>query len=428
MSGVTMRHRPSSRLARLAALAFAAVIAFATLWPLPDQPQTNEQLCVICGALGGIDFLSNIVLFLPLGIALGAAGVRVSRALLLGAGFSLGIEILQWQVVAGRDASLGDLVSNTMGAVVGALAVTSHRVLLYPSPRMARRLASAMTVVLVVAASVGAWALRPAPVFWKYWSQWAPTRHGFESFGGELLALTLNDRPIPIGSVIDPTRETATFSEGIFQVDARLVPDSSSPGALLIARAGNPIDEEFELVQRGRDLLFRARRNAARLSLRSPVVALPGAFGGRPVGPVEISAYAGVARIELVAGNAAGVITADSIPLTLGRTWQVIFPLDIRDPSLHGPGAMAFLTVAILPLAYWAGLGVIGSATLVWLGSVALLLLGGLPMLAGIAVGGPWDAAGLTLGSAIGLALARVSAARTSGSGGRRLPTGTLLR
>lgn len=420
---VTTRQRAPSVLSRSAALAFALAIGLATLWPLPNQPQPGERLCIICGTLGGIDFLSNVILFLPFGLALSVAGLRVSRVLVIGAGFSLTIEVLQWHVVAGRDASLGDLTSNTTGAFLGALLATWHRVLLRPSPRVARRLGSATTVLLVLGGAIGAWALRPAPVTLKYWSQWAPIRHGFLPFGGELLALSLDDRPIPIGAVIDPSVEPGSIDDGVFKVEARVLPDTASTGSRLIARAGNPIDEEFELAQRGPDLLFRARRNAARLAVRSPVLILRNAFSGHPGVPVEITARVGMARVELTAVDATGIVASDTIALTLGRAWQSVAPVDIRDASLHGPGAFAVLAVAILPLAYWAGIGVMGSASLVWLGTVALVLLGGVPVLAGIAIGGPWEAAGVLTGSAIGIALARLSAARTSVSAVRRGPS-----
>jgi hypothetical protein len=85
---------------------------------------------------------------------------------------------------------------------------------------------------------------------------------------------------------------------------------------------------------------------------------------------------------------------------------------------------MAVVGLSLLPLAYWAGIGVIGSASLVWLGTVALVLLGGLPVLAGIATGGPWEAGGALAGSLLGIGIGRFSAARTSGSAARRSRSG----
>lgn len=400
-------------------MGFVVVIAAATLWPMPGAPQPAEGLCVICGSLGGIDFLSNIALFVPLGVSLVAAGTRPTTTVILGAAFSLGIEALQWQTIAGRDASLGDLFSNTLGTALGAALMSYRRLLLLPSPRVARRLARGMTVLVIVVGSASAWAMRPAPVVYKYWSQWAPVRHNYHPFQGRLLTLVLDNHPIPLGAEIDPTREDSSFAQGLFEVKAVILPDSMPVGTGLIARAGNPIDEEFELAQRGHDLLFRARRNASRLAIRTPVIVLRNAFVGPPGVVYHVSARTRRAHIDLSSTVDGGATVADSVPLTIGRIWQSLAPIEVRDVRWHGPGATAAMALLLLPLAYWAASGVMLSAATVWLGTVALVLIGGIPVVAGIAPGGAWESLGLVLGATVGIALARFTVARTSASGGR---------
>ena len=49
-----------------------AAVAFATLFPEPGAEQIPES-CLICGAPGTADVLLNLVLFVPLGIALTTA-------------------------------------------------------------------------------------------------------------------------------------------------------------------------------------------------------------------------------------------------------------------------------------------------------------------------------------------------------------------
>ncbi|VXB72833.1 VanZ like family protein [Microbacterium sp. 8M] len=71
-----------------------------------------------------IEFGSNIVLFVPLGILLAILMPR-RRYLVMPIGFvvSLAIESAQGVLLAGRTASLADLIANTAGACIGLFAV-----------------------------------------------------------------------------------------------------------------------------------------------------------------------------------------------------------------------------------------------------------------------------------------------------------------
>lgn len=62
------------------------------------------------------DVVNNLILYMPLGIALG--GSSLLRALLFGLGLSTGAELLQFGYV-GRNPSFVDIANNTMGAVIG---------------------------------------------------------------------------------------------------------------------------------------------------------------------------------------------------------------------------------------------------------------------------------------------------------------------
>ena len=72
----------------------------------------------------GADFLRNIVFYVPLGFSLSAVlyGYALKRrlvvALLIGAGFSLALELLQYYT--GRTCSAHDVVANITGTIMGA--------------------------------------------------------------------------------------------------------------------------------------------------------------------------------------------------------------------------------------------------------------------------------------------------------------------
>lgn len=105
-----------------------------TLYPfqfsLDDMPgeRLSNALFIEIGPDRGLDVLTNVLLFLPFGIAL--AGYlehkRVSRrhaivsVLVTSACVSYVMEVLQ-QLIPGRFSSLTDVASNTFGGVVGAI-------------------------------------------------------------------------------------------------------------------------------------------------------------------------------------------------------------------------------------------------------------------------------------------------------------------
>ena len=66
-----------------------------------------------------IDAVLNVGVFIPLGLLLGAAGIRFSVALLTGLLLSAGIELSQYLAQVGRTADINDVITNTTGTVLG---------------------------------------------------------------------------------------------------------------------------------------------------------------------------------------------------------------------------------------------------------------------------------------------------------------------
>jgi glycopeptide antibiotics resistance protein len=80
----------------------------------------HPSLAYINNLFTAADFVSNLVLYVPLGIAL--SGSSLVRAFLVGLTLSTSAEVLQLSYV-GRIPSFVDIASSTCGAIVG-----------YPSP------------------------------------------------------------------------------------------------------------------------------------------------------------------------------------------------------------------------------------------------------------------------------------------------------
>ena len=81
---------------------------------LPPPGVRNIDWCFTCGSQWGVDFLLNIALFVPLGLALRIAGIGWRTATLAVVGTTLAIEAIQL-LIPGRITSTGDLLSNSIG-------------------------------------------------------------------------------------------------------------------------------------------------------------------------------------------------------------------------------------------------------------------------------------------------------------------------
>jgi glycopeptide antibiotics resistance protein len=114
-------------------LAFLVILG-CTLFPFRFSADTlagrsiADVLLIPVGPDRSLDVVTNMILFLPLGITLAglleqmrAPRSRVLTAALLGGlALSYGMEILQ-QFIPGRFTSLTDVAANTSGAVIGAI-------------------------------------------------------------------------------------------------------------------------------------------------------------------------------------------------------------------------------------------------------------------------------------------------------------------
>lgn len=122
-------------------------LAFAVLWPEHIDKDAGAaysllQRLVPVATYPRVEFVLNIVLFVPMG-ALLAALLRRRRLAVIGLGWavSLTIEIIQGTLLPGRTSSALDVAANTLGAAVGVVAVIA-------AERLARRRDDAPRVAL----------------------------------------------------------------------------------------------------------------------------------------------------------------------------------------------------------------------------------------------------------------------------------------
>lgn len=382
-------------------------IILVTLYPIPDQADAAASTsiwCLVCGELGMVDVTLNIILFVPLGLGLGLLGVSWFRGLLLVGLTTLIIEVLQLGVVAGRDASLSDLVTNTVGGLLGLGLALLWRPVLFPSRKSSLLVAIAGAMAWLAVQGFTAFALQRVLPRSVYYGQWAPELGQFEKFTGAVVSVRLDSIPLPGMRLANSAavRESLLSPESILEVQA-----ISGQPTLDVAPIFSIFDDhqrEIALLgQDGLDLIFRMRTRTAPLGLRSPALRLAHVLPAEPGTGIKLRARYQTGHYHLDADVGGHTLSRD---LALSASWGWTFLL----PFEHAfGGEMPWLTTLwvaglLFPLGYYAGRS--GSLK----GTVALPLFGivlgtGLlliPALAGFAVFQPLEWIAGAIGGTIG--------------------------
>ena len=391
-------------------IAGVAFIALMTLIPDPGgagEAAATPLYCVVCGSLGGVDVLLNVLLFVPFGVGLGLAGFSWKRALLLAGILSFGIELLQMKVIPGRDASLGDILMNSAGGTIGALAGAHWRRLLAPPPREARRLALLFGMALLCTWMVTAWSLAPRlPVSAPWYGQWAPDLGNYQPFLGKVLRVSAGGEPLLPGKAIDQdkTKDLVAASPSM-AFRAVLGPRPSR-----LAPVGAIYDEWQRQVmllgQDRQDLAFRVSLKASGLKLRVPTVNLKAGMAGVPGDTVEAFGALHDGSFELTS-RIGGIVRTRHLPLSASWGWILVMPSD----SVLGEEARGLTALWIIGLlglvSHYGALG--GKAGLAVAPTAAVLLLTAVPAAAGFPAAhwSEWVAA------AMGILLGMVTAMAT---------------
>jgi len=384
------------------------LIAAMTLMPHREEMArvaVTPVTCVICGDLGGVDFFLNILLFVPLGLGLALAGFSWRRALVLAGLTTFSVELLQMKVVPGRDASLGDLIANTLGGGLGALLAAQWRGAVFPSPERARRLALAYALVLGWIWSGTAWALGPAyPQGVRWYGAWAAELDNFDHFPGQPLLITAGGEPLLPGPALNQARlEDAVVARPSLWFEAVL----GGPTQRL-APIGSIVDgvhrDVMLIGQAGEDLVFEVRMRATILKLRNPMASLRNALAGTTGDTVEAEGALRDGAFELRASRE-GRSTSRRLPLSASWGWSLVAPWA---PVLGvGVGVLTAVWVAglLVLLGYWGGMA--GGEARFIAPVTALVLFGAIPWAAGFPAAGWSEWAAALAGMLVGALAAR---------------------
>jgi len=338
----------------LTALAVLAVL-IATLRPQGSALPLGWSTSLLSGQDGFAEVLQNVILFVPLGIALALGNMRALRCIAAGALLSLAVEVAQ-QWIPGRDPSVGDIVFNTLGTAVGVVLVRTASLWLVIPPARAAWL-SLGTAILAATVWLGTgWLLRPQLPHAVALELRAPYLGShLDLYSGQVLAVSGR-----LG-VSEPLRIVATVGTPSGRIAPILdVDDGPEPAGTIVAADRT-------------DLLLRNRSRSMNYGLDRPDLRARGAFAGlAPGDTITITAWTDGER-------PAFCLAVDThrwcrLGYTMGDGWKLIFFPE------HFSAAMLSLLNALWIGGWCLGIGWWGRrhpATAVAVGLVALALLVG---------------------------------------------------
>lgn len=357
--------RVSRRLASLAAALMVVAVLLLTLWPLPEQAyraSLSPVTCLVCGGQGAQDVFQNIIMLLPLGLALGLAGVRPLKAALGAFALALLVEVLQYTVVSGRDASLSDVLTNTTGAALGAALAPHLPTALRPGRRAASRLAGAGIALWAAAWLFGAWAVEGSVGAGSWRGRFPGDLPDAPTLSGEAISASIGAAPLGLVPRSLPVEVEQAFARDSFELDVHVRPGPpvawrENVVTIIDVRedAGDANNNLVLVLNRVRArALLSFRINAATVRLRTPSFNLGTAFDVPPGGDVTlaVSRSRGTLRAAAERGGRSLVTEYRIGPELL---WGVLAP---RTPQPGLPWRLeSFLWAsALLAVAgYWAG-------------------------------------------------------------------------
>jgi hypothetical protein len=409
-------------------IAALALIGLMTLLPSGTYEPT-PAFCIVCGSLGGVDFTLNVILFLPLGLALRWLTGRWTTTVAIAALTTLTVETLQWRFIPGRDASLGDLIANTLGAVLGAwIAATGGRVLHAP-PARARAIAAALGVATSFIFTLSAILLRPIDPIGAQYVQWTPERPNMDLFRGNLVAVQLNGRLLRPREAF-PSQWTYDSMTGAMALRAVVrMPVPPSQRQAIIVRIANEQYEGFMLAQRRDGVVFRSAMSATQLKLRPILIGLEHALATtNPADSVTVLHGTSTSRFISVGREQSSAADAVTLRRTVGLAWAMLLPWDRALNSRWWPANAIWLAALLFPVSFLTmrsrrsqstnGSPLFGQ----WPLGLALVTLVAAPAIVGLSFLGPGEWVGVVTGVAAGVLVERTTARSLSKEGSDVIP------
>jgi hypothetical protein len=330
-----------------------------------------------------VDVVLNLLLFTPFGAGLRLAGWRWRSVVAMAALVSFTVEFLQYTVVAGRDASLRDVVTNTVGAAVAAALVGRWRDAALPSARTAAALFVGWSFVWIGTLAATVWLQDPRGLRGPLRSAWPAQASLDRGFAGRVLEVRVDGRVMtreetPPGRA--DIRRSLERGEATIDLSATSGPPTEDLVFLYYLKVRHtPV---LGLGQYGRDAVLLVPARAQRFRLWPPTLQLRDAFPPDTGIPVTLHGALRDGRLRLSVtwggktrqtgmrlGPAQGWLSVPPMKFVLGRRARLV--------------TAVWLGALVFPLGYWGGsqprwwVGVLGLGAVVTAGLLLLPALTG---------------------------------------------------
>jgi len=379
-----------------------ALIAVATLIPGSSDAANGvvRSWYPALGDYGLADAIANVALFVPLGWALTLAGVRPRQAVAVVLATTITVEFLQYTIVAGRQASVWDVLANAVGGLIGmVLPHLSSRIVRSPPFALGAATVYGVAVVAGIAGGVLLQAVPPPGAL--RWTNQDSHRPAYMRFEG-----TIND--VRMNGTSVPAQAWTEIPAGRVTIDVDLTSGLPSPRLAEIIQFWLPDGRGWAWVdQLGLDLRVHAVSGSDARRLRGHSLwvreAMPSAAGEPVALHLELRRFAH----DVVVRNAQHEVRF-SQRISPGDGWQLFAPFArqrerwgfllqglwmalllaplgyagaARSPrTLAGAGAGMAVGLALLPivlgcvwLPVWGWCGVVGGVLAgAWVGRAAL--------------------------------------------------------
>lgn len=389
------------RFGRGLAVVLTLVILGATLFPVTTNVTVTHGFCLFCGSRGVADAILNVMLFVPLGVALLWSGWSTRRAVLAGVALSASIELVQL-LIPGRDTSAGDLLFNSLGILVGVLAVRFWSSWLTPDERQARRLAWAAAAAAMGVIGFTAYALQISLPRAAYYGQWTPVLGHLYPYKGRVLEASLGPLDIVPTGVIEDSDSARSLVLSGAPWTVRAVAGPRVPALASLVTIYDELKREIVLIGPDRDdLVYRRRRRTARLLLDQPDLRLIGALRDLvPGDTMEIAIWHRADGVCMSLNDSQRC----GLGYSAGDGWALLLYPDELPAVLKQALGGLWIALLFLPAAYWSD----EPRTAALTGALLLTGLIAIPELSGLHSARPVELIGAVVGLGAGFGLRRV--------------------
>lgn len=358
------------------------VIAWATLSPtgLRGGGAPVSPFCMTCSATWLADALSNVALFVPLGVALCGVGVGAVRAFVFASLLSQGIEVAQflgWPPE--RAASVTDGCTNSLGALFGVLLFVNARTLWWPAPRVALRLWAAAVAAALFVLAVSAWAvalagpragsamtLRPSPL---------PHTPGYGWFGGVAERVVINSQVIAhrgTGPIMMAITRPDTLN---IEMSARGRDEGVVTVPTIWLHAPDDTQAMVMLAQQDRDVVMRTQLHATDLGLTTPVLRHANVFPSDRRDTSTISSVTATIRdghLSVQSGSGGQFTSSTDLDLSPALGWALIQAVVGADSPLAPWLSKLWVAMWFAPIGWWCAAALRQRHTSAYIGGTLL--------------------------------------------------------